>query len=434
MKASIDLLRHERRARVFLLALLQSALGTGAGYVALLVIAEDRFSSPWAISLVLIADLVPAMLLGPVFGAAADRWSRKRCAVAADLVRVVAFAGIAAIDSYATTLVFAGLAGIGTGLFRPATMAALPSVVDDERRMPAATALYGVMDDVGYIAGPAIAAPVLVLGGPEALLLFNACTFALSALLLAPLGFGAAPEHPVDVPPASLLADARDGLRATAGMRAVRVVVFASSAVLFCAGLFNIAELFFALDEIGTTEAGFAVLVAVFGLGFIGGSLFGASGGVPPRLKRRYLAGLLTLGIGLVAISLSDAYGVALATFALAGLGNGFVLVYGRLLIFASVDDSLVGRVFGIKDTLTAWGFAVAFVAAGAALTAISPRELILIAGGIAIAAFAFAALALRGEWTDPGAREVSGEMVLAAPTVQPVVPPAPVPATDRDA
>ena len=100
MKDVSRLLREEPRARLFFLALTQSALGTGAAYVALLLVAYERFHSPWALSLVLLADLMPAMLLGPVFGAAADRWSRRSCAVVADLLRFVAFTGIWLVDDF----------------------------------------------------------------------------------------------------------------------------------------------------------------------------------------------------------------------------------------------------------------------------------------------------------------------------------------------
>ena len=67
----------EQLARWYFAALAQSSLGTGAAAVALLLVAYERFRSPWAIGLVLLADVAPAMLLGPVFGAAADRWSRR---------------------------------------------------------------------------------------------------------------------------------------------------------------------------------------------------------------------------------------------------------------------------------------------------------------------------------------------------------------------
>ena len=193
MKRLADLLRAERRARIFFALLAQSALGTGAGYVALLLVAYDRLDSPWAISLVLIADLLPPMVLGPILGAAADRWSRRNCMVIADVVRAVAFVGIALVDSFAATLALALLAGLGTALFTPASLAALPSLVT-RPRLPVATSVYGAITDLGLAVGPAIMAAFLLIASPETILAGNALTFALSALVLARLSFGEAPS------------------------------------------------------------------------------------------------------------------------------------------------------------------------------------------------------------------------------------------------
>jgi MFS family permease len=411
MRAIFELLRSERRARIFFLTLTQSSLGTGAGYIALLLIATERFDSPWAISLTLVAGLVPAMLLGPVFGAAADRWSRKRCLILADVVRALAFAGIVVVDSFTATIAFATLAGVGTGLFTPASLAALPSVVDDSARTPAATSLYGVIDDLGFTLGPALAGLFLILGGPDTVLVINVVTFALSAVLLWRLSFGARPDHgpTADGAQPSLLRETREGMRALIGMRAIRVVILGSSAALFCGGLFNVAELFFARDDIGTSDAGFSALVAVFGLGFVCGSLAGSAGGAAGRLKRRYLLGLLVMGGGFVATGVAPGFAAALLTFGLAGFGNGLVLVYERLLIQAQVPEELHGRVFGIKDGLASWAFAVAFLAAGGALSLVEPRTLILAAGAIGVAVWLVSGLALRREWPEGGEAGGSG-------------------------
>jgi MFS family permease len=416
MRATFDLLANERRARTFFLALVQSALGTGAGYIALLLLAEHRFDSPWAISLVLLADLIPAMLLGPVFGAVADRWSRKRCAILADVLRVVAFGGIALFDSYPAMIGFAVLAGTGTALFTPSVLAALPSVVDDERRLPAASALYGAVADLGFTVGPLVAAAVLALSSAETLVWVNAASFAMSAALLVPLSFGQTPARPADMP-RSLLREARDGLRLTTRMRAIRVVLLASGAAMFCVGIFNVAELFFAKEELGTSNAGFSVLVTIFGVGFIGGSLLGSKGGPVPQLKRRFLAGLLVLGAGFVAMGLSGSYVMAAMTFAVAGFGNGLVLMYERLLIYGVFGDTLVGRVFGIRDALTAWAFGIAFLVSGALLAALGPGELILIAGGVGVVAWSVSALALRSEWAEPDAGELVDGAAVGIPT-----------------
>lgn len=412
MRRTLDLLRHERRAAVFFGVLTQSSLGTGAGYVALLLIANDRFDSPWAISAVLIADLLPAMLLGPLFGALADRWSRRRCMVIAELLRALGFGGIAVVGSFEATLGFSVVAGTGTALFTPAALAALPSLVDDPRHAPAATSLYGAVGDVGYTVGPAAAAGLLLLGGPVTIMAVNAITFVVSALVLAPLRFGSAPAGaPLgagELPP-SLLRQTADGLGAMRGMRAIRVVVLGSSAALFCAGLFNVAELFFATDVLGASDAGFAVLVTGFGLGFIVGSLAGAGGGEGPSLKRGYLNGLLLLGAGLLGAGLAPAFAVALIAFAVAGLGNGLLLVYERLIVQATVPDALMARVFGVKDALASWAFAIAFLLSGALIAAIGSRPVIQVAGALGLVVWAASALALRRSAGDGASAALDG-------------------------
>jgi len=403
----VSLLRAERPSRSFFLALTQSALGTGAAYVALLLIAYDRLQSPWAISLVLLADLLPAMLLGPVFGAAADRWSRKWCAVGADVIRAGAFIAIALVDDFAATVGFAVLAGAGTALFTPATLAGLPSLVS-KARLPAATSLYGAIADLGFTAGPGIAAAFLIVAGPADILFVNGLTFAASAVILARLRFGApAPgarrAQGSTVP--SLLREAREGLGVVARMRAIRVVIAGSTAALFFGGIFNVGELPFARDEIGTSDAGYSILVALFGLGFVLGSLAGSSGGSPRLLRRRFLHGVMLMGLGFLVSGLVPTLGIALVGFTLAGFGNGLLLVHERLIVQEDVPDALMGRAFGVKDALASWAFGVAFVAAGYLLTLVSPRELVLAAGVGGLLVCACSALAL---WREGAGRVVS--------------------------
>ena len=399
MRDVVRLLREERRARLFFLALTQSALGTGAAYVALLLVAYDRFHSPWALSLVLLADLMPAMLLGPVFGAAADRWSRRSCVVLADVVRAAAFAGIWLVDDFAATVAFAALAGTGTGLFTPASLAGIPSLVRAER-VPAATSLYGAISDLGFTAGPALAALVLLFTGPEELLLANGVTFAISAAILFRLPFGEVTETVSEgrvVP--SLLREAWAGLKAVAAMRGVRIVLAGSAAALFFGGVFNVGELLFATEELDVGDAGYSALVAMFGLGFIVGSLLGSGGGPPALLRRRFLQGAFLMGLGFLLTGLAPSFGVALITFAIAGLGNGMLLVHERVIVQGTVPDPLLGRTFGVKDALASWAFGTAFFAAGGLLTAIDSRELIIGVGigGLLVAGVSAVALHREG-------------------------------------
>lgn len=399
MRNQLELLRSERNARVFLAAHLQSSLGTGAAYVALLVLAYERVHSPWAISLVLLADFLPAMVAGPLFGAAADRWSRRSCALVAECVRVVAFVGLALVPGFGALLLFALLAGSGARLFTPAVMAGLPGMVDKER-LPAATSLYGAAADVGWTLGPVLGGLALTLASPEAVMLVNAITFAVSALAISRIDFGDAPDARGQARP-SLFTAAREGIRATAGLRGVPTVVVSSSAVVLFAGMLNVGQLVLARDVLHAGDTGFALLVTVFGAGVIAGSLSGGRGGSPAQLKARYIAGLGCVGACMLGAGLAPAYPFALAAFVLGGLGNGLVLVNERLLLQDSVDASLLGRVFALKDTLSSWAFFVSFMSAGGLLAAVGARPVFVLAGVGGAIVCAATALALRGVWQE---------------------------------
>ena len=385
MKRAIDLLRTEPRARTFFAVLTQSAWGTGAGYVALLLVAYERFGSAWAISIVLVADLVAPMLLGPLFGAVADRWSRRMCAVVADVIRAGAFIGIVFVEGFVPTVALALLAGAGTALFTPATLAALPSLVAKER-LPAATSLYGAISDFGLAAGPALAALVLVGGGTDLVLLANGATFAVSAVILSRLDFGHAPADPEDdeaegAAHTSLIADAMDGIRAARSIPGLGTVLLASGVALFFGGLVNVAELPFVTEELMASDASFSAVVALAGLGIAAGSIAGSAGGSPATLRGRYLLGLFVIGIGFFLSGLAPGLELLLVTFAAAGFGNGLMLVYERLIIQELVPDRLTARIFGVKDALTAWAFALSFLAAGGLVSVFGPRPVVISAG-----------------------------------------------------
>ena len=414
MSHVFELLRAEPRARRFFAAYAQSSLGNGAGYVALVVIAYERWHSPWAITLVLMADFLPAMLLGPLFGALADRWSRRRVAVAADLMRAVAFAGIALVGGIWATVAFALLAGAGAGLFTPAVLAALPSLVD-ERRAPAATSLYGGLTDAGRTVGPALAAAVIALTSADALVLANAATFVVSAAVLSVTRFGATPGAGAEAGRPSLVRDARDGVTAIARMPGIRTLVLASSGVILFGAMANVAELLLA-RSLGAGDVGYSVLVAAFGIGFVAGSLSGAGGAPVPELKRRYLLGILAIGAGLV-VAVLPSFPVAALGLALAGLGNGVALVNERLICQRVVPDSILARAFAVFDTAGSWAFAIAFVGAGALLSATGVRPLLLLAGLGSVGIWLVSHVALRRVWN----RDVA-----AAEPVQPEPEPEP--------
>ena len=396
MKTFRQLITSERRARPLLLAHAQSSLGTGAAYVALLLVAYERFGSAFAVSAILLCELLPSVALGAVLGAAADRWSRRTILVVADLVRCAGFLGLALVGSFEATIALALVVGIGQAAFQPAVMASLPSLVDKER-LPAATGLYGAIQELGYTAGPVLAAAAFLVVDATGILVANAVTFAASALLLTTLRLAPRPAAEEDgTPGTSMLGAVRDGARALRANRAAWTVVLSSTAFVTFLGAVNVAELVLVRETLGGGGTEYALIVASMGLGITVGSLLAGSVEGPDRSRRAYLAGLLTCALAMAACALAPSWWVALAAFAALGLGNGLALVSENVLLQHVIPDDLKGRVFGMKGAFIASAFLLAYFGGGILVAAAGPRPALLATGAGCLAVWVAARAFLR--------------------------------------
>ena len=381
MRSVRALWREERRARWFFAAHLQGGLGAGAGYVALMLLAYERIGSAWAATAVLLADLLPAMFLGPLLGGLIDRTSRLGCAIVADVLRAAAFAGLMLAGGIAPMIALALLAGVGNALFRPATGALLPSLVRGEH-LPAANALYGVARDAGQLLGPACAAGLMLVSGPELVIGLNGVTFAISAVLLLALRGHVRRPAGVETAGPEPAAAALPGIGSVLRDPVVRTLIVSSGAVILVAGMMNVAELVLAQQELGSGGAGFALLVSAYGCGLIAGSLLGARNDGDAAVRRRLLAGLALMVAGLTASAVAPAVGFAMLAFAVTGAGNSLFILSNRVLLQRLVPERLHGRAFGVLDAVEAWGFGGAVLGGGLLASTLGGRVTFAVAGG----------------------------------------------------
>jgi MFS family permease len=379
MRSVRALWREERRARWFFAAHLQGGLGAGAGYVALMLLAYERIGSAWAATAVLLADLLPAMFLGPLLGGLIDRTSRLGCAIVADVLRAAAFGGLMLAGGIAPMIALALLAGAGNALFRPATGALLPSLVRGGH-LPAANALYGVARDCGQLIGPVCAAGLMLLSGPELVIGLNGATFAISAVLLLRLrGHVREPAAAGDaaaVPGAEL-----PGIASVLRDPVVRTLIVSSGAVILVAGMMNVAELVLAQQELDSGRTGFALLISAYGCGLIAGSLLGARDDGEDAVRRRFLVAMALMVAGLAGSAFAPIIGVAMLSFAVTGAGNGLFILSDRVLLQRMVPARLHGRAFGVLDAVEAWGFGGAVLGGGLLASTVGGRVTFAVAG-----------------------------------------------------
>jgi MFS family permease len=382
----LSLLRRPR-LRGFFIAHLQSQLGTGAAYVALVLIAYQRLHHSWAIALILLADVLPGIVLATPFGVLADRLSRTRLAVTAQLISAAAFLGLAVVSSFPATIALALTAGVGTALLRPAVGAALPDLVSADERS-SATALYGSIMNLGITLGPALTALALLFSGPALVLAVNGVTFLVAAGLVSRVGLGrgAGAAAPDGSGGESLWAATRAGATAARRTRGVPTLLVIGAASLFAGAVMNVAEPLLATCPLHAGRAGYSILVACYGAGMVVTSLLcGRAGTRVARLRTLWLAGNGLCAAGMIGSALVPDLALAAATFAVTGASNALIVSPEMRLFQELVPDGTLGRVLGFRDTAANVALLAAFICAGVLLTPLGPRAVFAIGGGTLI-------------------------------------------------
>jgi MFS family permease len=278
------------------------------------------------VGFVLAADVVALVAGVLIGGVVADRNSRRRVMVASDLVRLASQGTVATLLITGAAhiwmlAVLAGVAGVGTGFFNPASTGLLPAIVPAAELQSANALRYSAMS-VGQILGP-VAAGVLVAGvGAGWTFAADAATFAVSAACLMRLR----PPTRAPAKASTFLADVREGWAAFMSRRWVWTVVsyFAMSNIVW--GAWLVLGPVIAFHNLGGAAAWGTVLAGA-GVGTLLGSLLATQ--VKPRRPLVFVAladGLIALPLGSLAAAASVPLLFAAALLSGAGMTLGLTV------------------------------------------------------------------------------------------------------------
>ena len=398
--------------RALFLATTVSGIGTWIAVIALTVDVYDRTHSAEWVSALLIADFLPAVVIGLAFGPIVDRFSRRGLMIASDLVSVGVFVALSFASSAGQIVALAALAGFATGFFRPATYAGLPDLVA-EADLPSANSLLRSTTHLTTVVGTLIGGAVVAASSPDVSYAINAVSFAASALLLTmiPSNRMQAPEHPSE---GGYLAEVRAGFSLVFRSRALLAVFISWNLVMLANAGVNVSEIFLAKVSFSAGSFGYGLLWAGAGTGQILGALYAST-----WLERRsvsfvYGAGLGLMAVGALAAALSPNVWVGAAAQAIGGAGNGSAIVCNSLLVQRGAPDRLRGRAFttimSVNFALLGFGMAVA----GPVTDAVGARWVFGLAAVFAGVAAVVGRLMTRG-LTMPGASGPRGEPAASA-------------------
>jgi MFS family permease len=372
-----------------------SVAGDSLGLVALMLYVADTTGQALAVSvLLLVGDFAPA-LLSPVTGALSDRLDLKRLMVACELVQAAIVAIIAlTLPPLPVLLLLVAARAIAGQVFLPASRAAVPALVRG-RDLEAANSAIGFGTNGAEVLGPAAAAALFGFAGIRGVLLADAASFLVSALLLASVP--SLPRGAREDGPSSLLGDARAGLRYIASVPAVRVVTLAFCAVVAFNGIDDVALVLLAKDTFRVGDGAVGLLLAAVALGLFAGYVLLARYGARAAMPVLLIAGFAVSSLGNLLTGLAWAVGAAIAMQGVRGLGIAAMDVASSTILQRRVPPAMLGRVFGNLYGAIGIAAALSYIGGGLLLDATSAPRTLVIAGIGGTLATLVAAWALPG-------------------------------------
>jgi MFS family permease len=376
-----SLLRNSRFLRLWI-GQGTSFVGDAVSMIALVVLVVEVTGSASAVGGALVARLLPT-IASPLAGVLADRLDRRIVLVASDLARAVLVLGLVFARDLATIYILVFLMGLARTVFNPTVRAAFPSVVGGGD-LTRANALISGTFSVSETAGPALGGLLVATVGVDAAFMLDAVTYLVSAAMLAitPL---ARPQR--DEVGAGFGEDLKAGFTYLAGARVPLAIVLGAFLTVLTINITIPAEVFLARETFEAGNAGYGLLVGLWGGGMVLGSALIVAVGDRVRLLPFYFIGVFVSALALVGVGLSPTFVFALGALVVAGVANGTENVTTDTILQKRVPDAFLGRVFSVRFLGISVGEAFAYGMGGAIVDATGARFTYLLAGAATAAA-----------------------------------------------
>ncbi|MEE1671815.1 MFS transporter [Streptomyces sp. WAC07094] len=370
-----------------------SQIGTRGAVAANLYQVYQLTGSTAQVGLVGLAQAVALLVLSPVGGIYADRLDRRRLLQVTQGVALLVSAALAAITlagaATVWSVVVSSLLATAAATFdQPARQALIPAMVPRERLVEA-FALLNPSRELAILVGPAFAGVLIAVGGPGAVYVFDAVTYAALVVVLALLRV---PPLAGDGERRSLLGSLREGVRYVAERPVVwQLMGLDMTATVF--GAYRVLLPAFAADVLHVGATGYGLLSAAPSAGALIGSVWVFRLVRTARAGRIVLWGTAAYGLAVVGLAQSRTFPVAVAMALALGAADAVATTVRHAAVQVETPDELRGRVSAIYQMCSRGGPAIGDSVMGLAAGALGP-VLALTLGGLVPAAVSGASAA----------------------------------------
>ena len=184
------------------------------------------------------------------------------------------------------------------------------------------------------------------------------------------------------------------GARALLSTPLLAVVVGVYALQCVVAGALAVFTVVLALQVLHIGNAGVGYLDSAFGVGGILGGVAAAMLAAGRRLALAFAVGVLVWGVGIALVGVASSTVLVLLLLAGVGAGNTVVDVAAITLLQRSAPANVIGRVFGVMESVLLGAIGVGSIAAPALISLVGVRSAIVLTG-LALPV----AVALTGRW-----------------------------------
>ena len=404
-----------RGFRLLWIARATSQFGDEISLLALPWLIAEETGSPLVVALLEVMAFTPVLVLALPLGALADRRSRRRSMIQADLGRLVLLMSIPVIAiagfgvSVVHVLLVSAVAGCLQVLFDASSQAALPDLLGDAD-IVTANARLGMTEGVAAVCGPALAGVLIAVISARGAITVDALTFLASAILIWAI---AMPHERVQAMREPLSASIRVGMqsvRDTAHLRDLAIVLGIAN---LAAGIAISMNVIFFQRTLALAGWQAGAIYATNGIGGIVGSTLSTRLVARTSMGRAVLVGVAAVAVGVVLTGLTTSatwWVLATGGSAAVGFGIGVAAVASVSLRQRVVPGPLLGRVSAIFRIVVDGPVALGALAGGLVGEFVGIRVAIFAAGVILVLTFA-GGLATRLRGDDPPALLRAGDM-----------------------
>lgn len=382
--------------KLYVLAIAGAFSWLGSELTTFAVILRDKDTiGPAGVSLYLLAFGIPSILMSPISGWVADKFSTRQVILPSLLVMGAGSISLAVGWPIWWTPIALLITAFAGTLVSPASQAAQISITN-KIDVPRVTGLMQSMSAAGMLFAPALGGILVSTTGYVWPFVIDAVSFWTLAVVFLSLQINRKPTTHGTGEKVHFLA----GLKFVFNDPLIRALIILVSVLVVSLSTFNVGEVFLVKDELHASTLIYGIVGAMYAGGSILGSALTAAIKMPVKFHAAAsVAGMALVSLTMLGFALVANWWIAMILALFTGIAGAFLNTYAISIIMTRAPSEALGRVNAVVGAMINTGFVIGVVISGVAIANFSVRPVLMVGALLSILTMAiFSPEVLRAE------------------------------------